>query len=277
MRITVTCADAVAMVAALPSESVDLVLTDPAYESLEKHRERGTTTRLKESEGSSNKWFGIFPNARYPDLFRELYRVLKPERHAYILCDDETSDVIKLAAQLSGFYVSNTLTWVKTSKRHTEDEPAVDIGMGYHYRRCSERIVFLEKRSQPYRALMGPDPAQAELLRPKEARPRSLLDVLLAPRKLAPGRGRQLFDKGVPEVLFFPPVKGGYPTEKPVPLLELLIKQSTELNELVLDPFAGSGSTGFAAVNTGRRAHLGELSPEQARILETRLIQWVAV
>ena len=39
--------DAVEWLRSLPSASVDLMITDPAYESLEKHRKVGTTTRLK--------------------------------------------------------------------------------------------------------------------------------------------------------------------------------------------------------------------------------------
>lgn len=44
-----------------------------------------------------------------------------------------------------------------------------------------------------------------------------------------------------------------HPTEKPLELLELLINNSTDYGETVLDPFMGSGSTGVACVNTGRR------------------------
>ena len=63
--------DAVDWLRDLAPESVDLVITDPAYESLEKHRAIGTTTRLKHSKASSNDWFNIFPNARFGELFTE--------------------------------------------------------------------------------------------------------------------------------------------------------------------------------------------------------------
>lgn len=43
-----------------------------------------------------------------------------------------------------------------------------------------------------------------------------------------------------------------HPTQKPVPLLEYLIKTYTNENDLVVDNVMGSGSTGVAAVNTGR-------------------------
>src|SRR5215510_2778821 len=81
--------DAVVWLRELLSESVDVVVTDPAYESLEKHRAIGTTTRLKHSKASSNDWFKIFPNARFGELFQEVYRVLKRNTHLYLFCDPE--------------------------------------------------------------------------------------------------------------------------------------------------------------------------------------------
>ena len=44
-----------------------------------------------------------------------------------------------------------------------------------------------------------------------------------------------------------------HPTQKPVELLEYLVKTYTNENELVLDFTMGSGSTGVACLNTGRR------------------------
>lgn len=47
--------------------------------------------------------------------------------------------------------------------------------------------------------------------------------------------------------------KGGHPQQKPVPLLEYLIKTYTNEGEVVLDATMGSGSTGVACVNTDRQ------------------------
>ena len=44
-----------------------------------------------------------------------------------------------------------------------------------------------------------------------------------------------------------------HPTEKPVALMELFVRNSTQPGQTVIDPFAGSGSTGVAAVKCGRR------------------------
>lgn len=46
---------------------------------------------------------------------------------------------------------------------------------------------------------------------------------------------------------------GEHPTPKPVPLMERMIACSTDPGALVVDPFMGSGSTGVACVNLGRR------------------------
>ena len=105
--------DAVAWLRTLPASSVDLAITDPPYESLEKHRAIGTTTRLKHSKASSNDWFSIFPNARFPELFAEVYRVLKKDTHFYLFCDPETMFVAKPLAEAAGFKFWKPLIWDK--------------------------------------------------------------------------------------------------------------------------------------------------------------------
>jgi len=126
--------DAVNWLRELPTESVDLVVTDPAYESLEKHRAVGTTTRLKHSKSSSNNWFRVFPNERFGELFVEVFRVLKPDTHFYLFCDAETMFVAKPEAERVGFKFWKPLVWDKRT-----------IGMGYHYRARYEFILFFEK------------------------------------------------------------------------------------------------------------------------------------
>jgi site-specific DNA-methyltransferase (adenine-specific) len=138
--------DAVGWLRTLPGESVDLVITDPAYESLEKHRAVGTTTRLKHSKSSSNDWFNIFPNARFGELFAETYRVLKKNSHFYLLCDAETMFVAKPVAEEAGFKFWKPLVWDKRT-----------IGMGYHYRARYEFILFFEKGKRRLNDLGIPD------------------------------------------------------------------------------------------------------------------------
>jgi site-specific DNA-methyltransferase (adenine-specific) len=62
-----------------------------------------------------------------------------------------------------------------------------------------------------------------------------------------------------------------HPTQKPVNILEILIKQTTHAGGLVLDPFMGSGSTGVAALNTGREFIGIEINPHYFEIATNRL------
>jgi site-specific DNA-methyltransferase (adenine-specific) len=143
-------ADAVDWLRTLPSAGVDLVITDPPYESLEKHRAIGTTTRLKHSKASSNDWFAIFPNARFEELFREIWRVLARHAHFYLFCDAETMFVAKPIAEAAGFKFWKPLVWDKRK-----------LGMGYHYRSRYELILFFEKGKRKLASLAVPDVLEA--------------------------------------------------------------------------------------------------------------------
>jgi site-specific DNA-methyltransferase (adenine-specific) len=212
--------DAVELLRGLPSASVDLCVTDPAYESLEKHRAIGTTTRLSHSKSSSNDWFTIFPNARFDELFVEVHRVLKRNAHFYMFCDQETMFVARDKAVAAGFKFWKPLVWDKKQ-----------IGMGYHYRARYELILFFEKGK------------------------------------------RKLTDLGVADILEFPRIRGGYPSEKPSDVSRVLVRQSSLPDELVVDPFCGSGSVGVAATSLGRRFLGGDVCAEAVAITNARLAE----
>ena len=53
--------------------------------------------------------------------------------------------------------------------------------------------------------------------------------------------------------LYFKNETGQHPTQKPVALMEHLVKSYSNEKEIVVDPFMGSGSTGIAAIHTGRK------------------------
>jgi len=219
-RFQLTRGDAVTWLRTLPNESIDLVVTDPPYESLEKHRAIGTTTRLKHSKASSNDWFEIFPNARFGELFAEIYRVLKKNTHFYLYCDPETMFVAKPLAEAAGFKFWKQIIWDK-----------VQIGMGYHYRARYECILFFEKGK------------------------------------------RKLNDLGVADIITCPRIRGGYPAEKPPRVTTVLLEQSTQPGELVIDPFMGSGSSGVAAVGIGRNFMGNDLCAEAVDITRRRLLE----
>ena len=229
---------------------VDSIIMDPAYESLERHRAKGTTTRLSQSKASSNKWFPTFPNARYWELFPLLYNVLLGDGYLHSWADVETTCAILTGRcpfhkptdrALKEILVRHGadccweiegqdwtawpwFPWVKTKIAHDVDPlfDEVDLdyhlaqtGMGYHWRRCHEEVLVFEKG---HRALKDP----------------SLPGLLLGPRA----------------------TKDDYPTAKPIEAYERIILNTTDPGDLVLDPFAGSGNCGIAALKHGRRAIL---------------------
>jgi len=216
----VLVSDAFDLLRSLAPESVDLVVTDPPYESLQIHRARGTTTRL------TTNWFATVPNGRLPELLREVYRVLRSDRHFYLFCDEVTADIIKQqqgigAARLvngarkcaCGFVYWKEIVWAKT----TLDGGRIRGGTGYHFRAANERILFFEKGKRALNDLGIPD-------------------VLMAPRPGVPG-----------------------PAVKPGAVVRTLIAQSTFEEELVVDPFCGSGVTGVEARGLQRRFLLGDI------------------
>lgn len=62
----------------------------------------------------------------------------------------------------------------------------------------------------------------------------------------------------------------GHPTRKPLLLMRELVRLFTDKDEVILDPFAGSGTTGVAAIAEGRRVILYERLPEYAAIARAR-------
>lgn len=65
--------------------------------------------------------------------------------------------------------------------------------------------------------------------------------------------------------------RGLHPTQKPVALLRQWVRQFTDPGELILDPFAGSGTTGEAALREGRRCLLIEKDEKFADVIRGRL------
>lgn len=69
---------------------------------------------------------------------------------------------------------------------------------------------------------------------------------------------------------------GEHPTPKPVALMERMVGCSTDRGNIVLDPFMGSGSTGVAAVKTGRKFFGVEIEPRYFDIACRRIADAVS-
>lgn len=65
----------------------------------------------------------------------------------------------------------------------------------------------------------------------------------------------------------------GHPTVKPLPLISDLVRKFTKPGDLILDPWAGSGTTGRAAKDEGRRSILIEAREEWCELIAGRMTQ----
>lgn len=252
--------DAILGLMSLPDECLDLICTDPAYDTLEKWREMGTTTRLTNSTQSSNQWFGVVPVEYFLPFYRECWRVLKPGRLLYTMCNPDMAYELQPMLRQNAMGVKrkheqfldyrHTLIWEKVGamkpsvcKKHgkklvcsvpgcTEEHIVRGDGapgMGYPYRRCYESILLHQKGK----------------MKPMGAR--NIRDVLRIERL-----------KG----------KDYYPTQKPTPLIEVFIRQSTLPGWIVCDPFAGSGSTLAVAHRLGRKFLGTDVSPDAKQFFQ---------
>lgn len=217
MHNTVIHGDAREVLRTLKEESIHLVVTDPPYASLEKHRAVGTTTRL------TGDWFPVLQDEEFVEIFRQLYRVCAADAHLYVMFDQTSARALTPMAEAAGWHWWKWLVWDKQA-----------IGMGYHFRAQHELIGFFEKGK------------------------------------------RRLNDLGMGDVLSEKRLRGGYPTEKPVGLLERLVLQSSSPGQWVMDPFCGSGSAGVAAAKHGRNFLGVDVREPAVKLTADRLGQGVS-
>lgn len=89
---------------------------------------------------------------------------------------------------------------------------------------------------------------------------------------LRKGPARSLYNPSLKEVEDCDNVRNKtHPTEKPVDLIRRYIEASSRRDETVLDPFAGTGSTGIAATNVGRNFIGFEIDPKYHEVACSRL------
>ncbi len=119
--------DANKWMAGLKSNTVDLIVTDPPYSSLERHRAVGTTTRLK-------KWFPVEPDNYFLPWFYQAYRVLKENTHCYVFCKYDIAHVLEKYGEIAGFKFLKPIIWDKVHR-----------GTGYPYANQFEMILLFSK------------------------------------------------------------------------------------------------------------------------------------
>lgn len=133
--------DVIQFLSCLPNDSVDLIVTDPAYSGMNQHLMlgKGRIVGQYNEKGNAGKWFSEFHDTpeNYKQFLEQCKRVLKPDRHLFIMFDSYS--MLSLGSMVREvFNVKNVVTWDK-----------VNIGMGHYFRRQTEFILFASKGKRP--------------------------------------------------------------------------------------------------------------------------------
>ncbi|HLM86504.1 MAG TPA: site-specific DNA-methyltransferase [Solirubrobacteraceae bacterium] len=247
------CGDAVELLADVPAGSVDLIYLDPPFGT-------GSTRRARQRHTGAKAHFedpSLSAHA-YVDWLRSLLTpallTLKPSGALFVHCDWRASHHIRVLLDelLGTASFRNEIIW--------------------HYRRWTAASASLQRLHQTiYYYARSPTHAPAIPLIPYspttnleqiwQARTRSAEQVSVYAREGAQPRNAGA-KRGVPlgDVWEIPPLnpkareRVGYPTQKPLALLERIVAIASPAGGLVLDPCCGSGTTLVAAKLLGRRA-----------------------
>lgn len=268
MRHRVQLADNLTALAAIPDGAIPLIYLDPPFNTgRDQARLTIATTRAMDGVGDRTGFGGrryvSTPLGRHAfnDAFddylafleprlREGYRVLAPHGSFYLHLDAREVHYVKvLMDQIFGrACFVNEIIW------------AYDYG-GRPRRawpRKHDTILFYVK--DPFNYVFNADEVDREPY---------MAPGLVTPEKAA--RGKRPNDVWWHTIVS--PTgkeKTGYPTQKPLGVLRRIVAASSCPDDVVLDYFAGSGTTGAAALALGRRFHLIDANPDAAAVMATR-------
>ena len=215
--------DCLEIMKALPADSVDLIFADPPY-----FLSNGGITCQNGRMVSVNK--GAWDRSRGPDANHEFnrawlaacQRVLKPNGTIWVSGTSHVIHSVGFAMQQLGFKLLNDISWVKPN-------PPPNLSCRY-FTHATETLIWAAKNPKSkhrfhYQAMR------------QEAGGKQMQSVW---RIYPPGREEKIFGK--------------HPTQKPLALLDRILRASSDPGDLILDPFAGSGTTVIAALRLARSA-----------------------
>jgi len=234
--------DCLELLPSVASGSVDMVLCDLPY---------GTT---------QNKWDTIIPLDR---LWAEYWRIVKPNGAVVLTAAQPFTSVLVMSQPKKFKY-----EWVWQKSHATGHLNANRAPMREH-----ESVLVFALGAAPY----FPQKTQKEphLVRPDNKGFQTATSSYGANDPNAPRTER--VDVGFPKsIIKFKNAKaegcsGQHPTQKPVALMEYLIRTYTNPGDTVLDNTMGSGTTGVAAIQTGRRFIGMEMDPGYFTIAADRI------
>lgn len=237
--------DCLELMKQIPDGSVDMILTDPPY---------GTT---------ACKWDSIIP---FEPMWEQLNRIIKPNGAIVLFGGEPFSSALRMSNIKQYKY-----DWIWEKSK---------VGNIFNCKNAPQKnleniIVFSEGtiangsiRKMPY---FPQDLIKVDIKRSNTAKSSIKGTINERPSRLNSSSYKQSFTNYPRQILRFNNQQGFHPTQKPVALLEYLIKTYTQEGETVLDFTCGSGSTGVAAKNTNRKFIGIELDQNYFEIAKKRI------
>jgi site-specific DNA-methyltransferase (adenine-specific) len=231
----------------IKSQSVDMVYLDPPFYSQKTHSSKSRDNSLEYS--FEDKWESIDDYMNFMKLrLIECHRVIKSTGSIFLHCDKSASHYLRILLDgIFGFdnfrseIIWSYRRWSNSKKGLLNSHQTI-----YFYSKTADfkfNTIYTD-----YSPTTNIDQILQERERDQNGKSVYKKD---ANGNVILGKGK----KGVPlsdiwEIPYLNPKateRTGYPTQKPILLLEQVIKISTDENDIILDPFCGSGTTLVAA------------------------------
>lgn len=239
---TIFHGDCVQLMSSMDAESVDLCFADPPYNIGFRYDFYEDSKSPTEYVDWCKQWM------------TQVRRVLTPTGTFWLAIGDDYAAELKIAAQHVGFHFRQWCIWHYT----------FGVNCQRKFTRSHTHLLHFTKHKKKF-CFNADDPE----LRVASARQLKYKD------KRANANGRLPDDVWqIPRVCGTHKERAGFHgCQMPEQLLTRIVRASSNPGDLVLDPFAGSGSTLRVALQLGRRAIGFELSEEYARQAEKRLLE----
>ena len=228
--------DCLEVMKTIPDGSIDAIITDPPY---------GTT---------ACKWDSVID---FNLMWTQLHRIIKPNGAIVLFGSEPFSSALRMSNIKNYKY---DIIWHKSHP--TGFALSKKRVMKYH-----ENISLFYKKQPTY----NPQMTQGKPNHWKVSKVSKVSNTQPILKSVKNVNGNNKYPNSV--MYFNCPNRNGvlHPTQKPVPLMEYLIKTYTNENEIVLDFTMGSGSTGVAAKNLKRKFIGIEQDEKYFKIAEERI------